>query len=156
MGDMEDNEVRLLRIDADADRLEDMQRSFKDYSLEYGVKLIIAGGRDFDNYDMVREAMYMVDDVEIGNLTIVSGGARGADLFGERWAKINSVAIEQYLPNWRPGGVYDNSAGYKRNALMADNASHLLAFWDGKSRGTKHMIDLAAKKGLGVEIVEYE
>ena len=156
MGDMEQHEMHLLRLDAEADRFQGIQEAHEEYALKFGIKLIIAGGRDFNDYDMVRDAMKLFDLVQIGRLTIVSGGARGADLLGERWAKINSVEIKRYIPAWRVNGVYDNAAGYKRNALMADNATHLLAFWDGVSKGTGHMIDLARSKNLGVEVIEYE
>lgn len=115
------------------------------------IRLIIAGGRDFDNVSMLIEAMqgYVVDPLL---LTIVSGTARGADQMGEHYAKLKNLPIDRYPANWKEHG---RSAGYKRNAVMADNATDLLAFWDGASRGTKHMIDLAASKGLNVRVVKY-
>ena len=50
---------------------------------------------------------------------------------------------------------YGKAAGYKRNGEMARNADALIAFWDGKSRGTKHMIDLAKKYDLQARVVMY-
>lgn len=51
--------------------------------------------------------------------------------------------------------IYGKSAGYIRNAEMAKYADACVVFWDGKSRGTKHMIDLAKKEGIGLKVVNY-
>ena len=123
------------------------------------VKLIVAGGRDFADYDLlesvIRRQAASTFFPEMFNLTIVSGGARGADQLGERFAREYVLDIDRYIPKWRVNGVYNNAAGYQRNELMADNATHLIAFWDGKSKGTKHMINIANRKGLEVQVVRY-
>lgn len=69
------------------------------------------------------------------------------------WARRNNVPVEKYPANW---DKYGKSAGYIRNEEMAKVADSLLAIWDGKSRGTKHMIDIATKKGLTVFIYKVE
>jgi hypothetical protein len=81
--------------------------------------------------------------------TVLSGNARGADILGEMWAKNNSIPCELYPAEW---DIHGKSAGYIRNSTMAENAEALIALWDGESRGTKHMIDLAKKKGLKYHI----
>ena len=80
---------------------------------------------------------------------VVSGTARGADYWGERWAEANNIPIVRYYPDWNKHG---KAAGPIRNKLMADNADALIAVWDGKSSGTKNMIETAKKKGLIVHI----
>lgn len=80
---------------------------------------------------------------------VLSGTARGADRFGEEYAKENGLAVERYPAEWEKFG---KSAGYKRNSLMATKAEALVAVWDGESRGTKHMIDIAKKAGLKVYV----
>lgn len=50
---------------------------------------------------------------------------------------------------------HGKSAGYKRNQEMANVSTHLIAFWDGKSRGTKHMIDIAKRDGLKSHVVDF-
>jgi hypothetical protein len=76
---------------------------------------------------------------------VVSGGARGIDQLGERWARDSGVPIKTFEPNWDKFG---RSAGMIRNVEMARYADALIAIWDGKSRGTRHMIEQAKKYGL--------
>lgn len=80
---------------------------------------------------------------------IVSGGASGADSCGERWASVHELPVKTFLPDWNQHG---KSAGIVRNVEMALYADALVAFWDGQSRGTKHMIDYANKQGLKVKV----
>lgn len=117
----------------------------------YLLKVIIAGGRDFNNYELLKQKA----DFLLQNQTeveIVSGKARGADLLGERYAKEKDYPINSHPANWDKFG---KSAGYIRNKEMAEYADALIAFWDGKSKGTKHMIDLAEKQGLKIKVVMY-
>lgn len=80
---------------------------------------------------------------------VLSGTARGADKLGEAWATWNSIPVERYPANW---DLHGKSAGYKRNEDMANKAEALIALWDGESKGTKHMIDIARRKGLRVHV----
>jgi glycerophosphoryl diester phosphodiesterase len=82
----------------------------------------------------------------------VSGKARGADSLGETWGNEKNVPIKSFPANW---DLYGKRAGYLRNTEMADYADGLIAFWDGESKGTKHMIDTANNKGLEVHIIKY-
>lgn len=80
---------------------------------------------------------------------VVSGTARGADTFGERWAEENNIDITRFPSNW---DKYGSRAGPIRNQVMAKNAEGLVAVWDGNSRGTRSMIQLAEKHGLRIMI----
>ena len=95
----------------------------------------------------------LLDNLDSTFFTIISGGAKGADSLGERFAEQHSLHLTVCKADWNKHG---KSAGYIRNSEMADIGDVLLAFWDGKSKGTKHMIDLALKKGLIVEVVYYK
>jgi hypothetical protein len=110
------------------------------------MRTIIAGSRDFVNYDLMNS---MMDQVDIWITEVLSGGARGADKLGERWAVHNDIPYELWLADWEKHG---KSAGPIRNRQMAQNAEALIAFWDGRSRGTKHMINTARKLGLEVRV----
>lgn len=116
------------------------------------MKVIIAGGRDFNNYDFLcdRCDYYLQNQTEI---EIVCGKARGADSLGERYGTERGFKISEFKPDWDKFG---KSAGYRRNSEMADYADALIAFWDGESKGTSHMIDLATEKGLKVRICTYK
>ena len=82
-------------------------------------------------------------------IIIVSGGARGADLLGERYAQENGFAIERYPADW---DRYGKSAGPRRNREMAKAGDYVICFWDGESRGTKSMIEYAKVFGKPVTI----
>ena len=116
------------------------------------MRVIIAGGRTFTNFDLMittLDELFVKTDEPI---TVISGTARGADQTGERYADLRGYDVERYPAQW---DKYGRSAGYKRNAQMADRATHCVVFWDGKSRGSKHMINLAQQKGLELRVVRY-
>lgn len=113
------------------------------------MKTIIAGSRDFDDYELIKETLLKYNDIT----EIVSGCARGADLLGEKFALEYNIPIKKFPAEW---DKYGKSAGYRRNEQMAMYADALVAFWDGKSRGTKHMIDFAKQLGLKVSVIIYE
>lgn len=110
------------------------------------MKTIIAGSRNLDRAEYVQEA---VQECGWQVIHIVSGCARGIDQQGEEYARLNNIPFSQYPPYWN---LHGNSAGVIRNQRMAENAEALIAIWDGESRGTKHMIDTARKRGLQVYI----
>jgi ABC-type enterochelin transport system substrate-binding protein len=115
------------------------------------LKVIIAGGRDFKNYELLKEKCQKIlaNQKEV---IIISGGANGADKLGEQYAQEYGHKVEKFLADWDKFG---KSAGYIRNKEMADNADALIAFWDGVSKGTKHMIDLAKEKELKIRVIKY-
>lgn len=115
-------------------------------------KVIVAGGREFNNYELLRAKLDWILQNKLPDVEIVSGAARGADSLGERYAEENNLGIHRKPADW---DTYGKSAGYRRNAEMADYADGCVCFWDGKSRGTKHMIDLAKKKGIKCIVVNY-
>lgn len=125
------------------------------------LRIIIAGSRDFSDYDLLkREVLNIVkhDNRPKKFVKIISGKARGADTLGERFAEEFGLEVKGFPADWDGLG---KRAGYVRNAEMAKyaiadgNYGVLIAFWDGKSKGTKHMIDLAEKCGLEVYIVRF-
>ena len=120
------------------------------------VKLIIAGGRDFTDYVLLRKSfLEFVGRNQSKNVTIISGMARGADLLALAIADEFKLKVIEMPADWNPNGVYNRGAGYKRNVDMSREATHLLAMHDGKSKGTGHMIDIARKAELHVKVVAY-
>ncbi len=117
------------------------------------LKIIVAGSRDFDNYDLLKQKLdfycqrYSSDDIEI-----VSGAARGADRLGEKYAQDSQLSLKKFLADWDKHG---KSAGYRRNEQMAEYANAAVVFWDGKSKGSQHMINLAKEQRLNRSVVRF-
>jgi len=116
------------------------------------LKVIIAGGRDFADYDKLRDACdeQLINAEE--DIEIVSGGAKGVDTLGEQYAEEKGLEVKKFPADWKG---YGRAAGIIRNSQMADYGDMLIAFWDGKSKGTKNMIETARKKQLQVSVVKY-
>lgn len=112
------------------------------------MKVIIAGSRSFVDYTKLVEFCDSVlkDQTDI---TIVSGCARGADMLGQMYADEKGYPVLKYPADW---DKYGKSAGYLRNEEMAKVGDMLIAFWDGESKGTQHMINLGKKHNLKIEI----
>lgn len=109
-------------------------------------RVIIAGGRDYHNYDTVLEA---IEESGLQIDVVVSGGANGVDALGERYAVEMNLPLAVFMADWQTHG---RAAGPIRNRKMAENADALIAVWDGQSRGTKNMIETATKRGLLVYV----
>ncbi|MCP3924900.1 MAG: DUF2493 domain-containing protein [Desulfobacterales bacterium] len=113
-------------------------------------KVIIAGSRTNITYENV---IHAIAHAPFNIKEIVSGTARGVDQFGEEFGKVNNIPIKKFPAEWERHG---KSAGYKRNIEMAEYADALIAVWDSKSKGTKHMIDLMKRVGKEVYVMEVE
>jgi hypothetical protein len=117
------------------------------------MRVIVCGGRNFQDkeycFEKLNELIGQLDDVEI-----VSGHAKGADTFGEEYALQNSLKVSVFKPDWKK---YGRAAGPIRNKEMYQYAlgdkPMVIAFWDGNSKGTKSMIDIASKDGAKVHVV---
>lgn len=116
-------------------------------------RVIIAGTRDFSDYQLLRDKCDAIlsSKRQDSNIIIVSGTARGADRLGERYARERGFQLRRFPADWLND---EKKAGPIRNAKMADNADALIAFWDGESRGTKNMIETAKRKGLFIRTID--
>ncbi len=131
------------------------------------LRIIVAGSRGFKNYrllsDTIMEYLGSMDDTDLINspsqVKFISGNAKGADVLGEEFAYTWGYDVVRFPADWDGLG---KRAGYVRNDEMAKysmtdgNYGVLIAFWDGKSKGTRHMIDLAKKNGLEVRVVRFD
>ena len=118
--------------------------------------IIVAGSRSFTDFALLKNMLdCFIKNME--NVTMISGSARGTDKMGERYAEEKSIPIIRCPADWKR---YGKAAGLKRNEEMAKLAisesakGYLFAFWDLKSLGTKHMIEVAKKYKLEVRIIE--
>lgn len=114
-------------------------------------RVVIAGCRDYNNYDEARQYIdFCLSNIrKVHDIIIVSGGASGADAIGERYAKENGFKVEKYPADWEK---YGRSAGPRRNKQMAEVSDYVICFWDKKSKGTKSMIECAKKLDKPVKI----
>lgn len=113
------------------------------------MRVIVAGGRDFNDYkflnDILNEKKDVIDE-------IVCGEARGADKLGKTWGIRNGIPVKSFFAEW---DKYKRSAGPIRNRQMGEYGDYLIAFWDGKSKGTKNMIETMKKLGKHGEVYYY-
>ena len=118
------------------------------------LKLIVAGGREFNDRVMLYDTMdYIVSNMPSSvHVEIVSGCARGADTLAIEYAKERGLVLHEFPADWKQ---YGKRAGYIRNRVMGDFADGLVAFWDGTSRGTKHMIEYMCELDKPIHVFRY-
>jgi len=118
-------------------------------------RVVVAGGRHFSDFTKLTLALdsALAAKKLTHNIVIVSGKARGADSLGEKYAKLRGYDVHEYPADWDKFG---KSAGYKRNKQMASNSDASVVFWDGKSVGTKHMINLTKQVGNPIKVCYYK
>lgn len=128
------------------------------------LRIIVAGGRDFSDYKHLEKTLdAFLENRSDYKPVIVSGCARGADSLGEEYARVKLIRCDKFPARW---DLYGAAAGYRRNIEMLDYITKkddrsdgdcaVIAFWDGKSKGTAHMIKSAKKRNIPVQIVSYK
>lgn len=119
-------------------------------------RMIVAGGRDYSNQNVVNYYIDRVKDVCDSrglNLVIVCGMATGADTLGRNYAISNGLEVLEFPADWNK---YGKSAGYIRNKEMGDVADSAIVFWDGRSKGSKLMIDIMHELKKPVVAISYD
>jgi hypothetical protein len=113
------------------------------------LKIGVVGSRGFNDYKLLKDTLdKYLDSVYL----IVSGGAKGADQLGEKWANENGIKTLIFKPEWDKFGKV---AGFLRNKDIVDHSDIIIAFWDGMSRGSEDTIKQAKKAGKEVIIVYF-
>lgn len=117
------------------------------------LRFVIAGSRHFNDYKRLKnelDIIFRFYNVK-AEITIISGGCRGADALGERYARENGIPLEIFEAEW---DKYGRAAGPIRNEKMVEYSSAVICFWDNKSRGTFSLIKLANKHKKPIKIIE--
>lgn len=114
-------------------------------------KVIVAGSREFTDYALLERELDIITSSGY-EIEIVSGTAKGADKLGEKYALDNEIALKRMPADW---DTYGKRAGYLRNEQMANYADACIVFWDGRSPGTKHMIDIAKRVGIPTKVIYF-
>jgi hypothetical protein len=119
--------------------------------LGHSMNVCIAGSRSFNNFHLLKQHMDKIHDV-FGIVNVISGTAKGADKLGEEWAEWHGLNIIRYPADWDKHG---NVAGILRNIEMAKSSDLVVLFWDGKSPGTKQMLEYCLKNNIFVKVIKY-
>jgi hypothetical protein len=136
---------------------------------DFDIALVVAGSRDYNDYDQFRDQLeqYIIEYFPKESIIFISGKAKkGPDDMIIRWCRENGRAWTEFKADWddisapgafvktnRLGVKYNARAGHMRNAKMAEAGSHVLCFWDCSSPGTKNMIDEAEKQGIVPKVI---
>lgn len=117
-------------------------------------KVIIAGGRDFNDFPTLCANMdkLLSARAKTSNITIVSGGARGADTLGEKYAQLRHYKVIRMKADWKKHG---KSAGFVRNSDMLAIVDGIVCCWDKKSKGTGHMVTITKTANKPLRIINY-
>ena len=117
---------------------------------------LVVGSRSFTDYELLVRTLdkLLINQKEV---TIISGGAKGTDTLAEQYAVSKGYDCIVFNADW---SRYGKSAGIIRNEQMHNYIAQYkyrgcVAFWDGQSKGSKHMYDLALKEGIPTRIVRY-
>jgi len=118
-------------------------------------KVIVAGSRTFQDSELAYLKLDKLLSAKFHShrIVIISGTAQGADRIGECYARDRGLKVLRFPAEWEKHG---RSAGYKRNVVMACAANACIVFWDGESKGAKHMIDTAKNKGLPLRVIKFK
>lgn len=120
-------------------------------TVDFPVRIIVAGSRGWDDYRLLNDVISTVVSMLDQPVLFISGKAKsGADDLIIRWCEENEILCMECPADWDKHG---KSAGYVRNAEMAEIGNRLIVFWDGVSKGTKHMIDIAKAKNIPTQII---
>jgi predicted TIM-barrel enzyme len=115
------------------------------------LKVIVAGGRDFQDFDLLSKKLDILFSKR-ADVVIISGMAKGADSLAVKYAEENKLRVSEFPAKWAKHG---NASGFRRNIEMARFADACVCFWNGKSVGTKHMIDTAKRMNLKLRVINY-
>lgn len=117
------------------------------------MKISIIGSRSFDDEQLFKETLQSLISGIDSPITIISGGAKGADSFAADFAIMNNYLLVIYKPDWRKHG---KAAGVIRNTQIVSESDIVIAFWDGESKGTLDSINKAKKMNKELHIIEYK
>ena len=117
------------------------------------MNIAIVGGRDFNDYTLLKESILAYIDAHEKPENIVSGGAKRADTLVAQFAAEMGIPLLIFKPDYQK---YGRGATLVRNTKIIENAEVVFAFWDGQSKGTKDSIKKAKKLEKELYIITYK
>lgn len=116
------------------------------------MNIAIIGSHEFKDIILVDSVVELEIIPKFRNdLTIISSGAKGVDEYVAKLARQHEIRVIEYKPNFSSG--YDINKYHERNDRIIENADRVIAFWDGKSRGTKSVIDKCLQRKKHIEVI---
>jgi hypothetical protein len=121
------------------------------------MRLIVAGSRSFTDYDLLQRKLdHLTSKLNKSKLVLIHGAAKGADTLADRWAEERGVRRLVFLPNYTQGKRAPHIRNQEMVEFAAEQNGALIAFWDGKSRGTASILHKARKQNLTIRIVKFK
>ena len=118
------------------------------------MKLAIVGSRTFDDFEYLSDVISRIKSVT----EIVSGGADGTDSLAEKYAKKNLIPTKIFLPKFKTDSTiaYHPKWFFARNEEIVNHSDYVLVFWDGRSSGTKHVMEYARRKHKLIKVIYFK
>ena len=111
------------------------------------MKLAVVGSRNIDESFVYQ---YLSEHIPKDTEEIVTGGAKGTDSVAIRFANDNNIKLTLFSPEYN---LYKKGAPLKRNLLISEYSDYAIVFWDGESKGTKHIIKCFSDKNIDFELI---
>ena len=108
--------------------------------------IAVAGGRDFKDYKLLKRTLDEIYN-KMKIKCIITGGVRGADKLAAKYSLEKGIPLIEKIPDWKK---YGKNAGLIRNGDIIRDVDRVVCFWDGKSKGTKNVIDRCQRKDLTI------
>lgn len=117
-------------------------------------RVIVAGSRSFSDMELMKKKCdhILKEKNKTHDVCIISGTANGADQCGERYAQEKGYKVMRFPADWHQ---YGKRGGMIRNIEMLSHADAVIVFWDGLSRGSKHMMSISAEKGTPLRVIRF-
>ena len=111
------------------------------------MKLAVIGSKEFTDYSKLKSVLDSISGISV----IVSGGAPGTDTLARKYAYQHNIKFLEFPPDFKK---YGNEAKHIRNRLIVEHCDKVIAFWDGKCKGTKYTMDYAKQQNKPVIVIK--
>jgi len=117
------------------------------------MRVAVVGSRKYTDFNGLKNVLNHIRMISC----IISGGAKGADALAEKYAEEHNLPCKIFLPKFKtdPKTPYHARWYIARNKEIVDNSDIVIAFWDGKSKGTKNTITYAKKQKKEIKVIKF-
>ncbi len=111
------------------------------------MKLAVTGSKEFTDYSQLKSVLDSISGISV----IISGGAPGTDTLARKYAYQHNIKFLEFPPDFKKNG---NEAKQIRDKLIVKHSEKIIAFWDGKCKGTKYTMDYAGQQSKPVKVIK--